>query len=350
MPRELLDPEAAVAVHHTLLYIVFTKGSADLGRGVRFVVLDEGPLVRHLTRVFGVHRLPEIQRRVYLFLEEQVDDLKYHYSREALLRGFELEYESLLVAGALDLARRRLGVWRMEDAYRVVGLYAGLREALGLVEEVKYGRGVVGVAGTHSLLVEPRDEREFTVLQALADAGLALHLPAKAEDAGYIVERLRSRDHFILPFTTLQAAVAGRLRRLAEEAVVGSHKAVQAVLVELGSILGYEARAEERLEGLGYRLDVAWLRAGRLAKAFEVQLTMTKERLLEALQRLAAAALLGAEAYLVVPPGRRPVGEARALLEGEAGPAAPVQVITADGVVRLYEALREGGSLLSLLR
>ena len=350
MLREPLDPEAAVAIHHTLLYIVFTKGSADLGRGVSLIVRDEGPLISHLTRVFGVHRLPEIQRKVYLFLEEHADELKYHHSREALLRNFELEYESRLVAGALNLAKRRLGVWRMEEAYRVVGLYAGLREALGLVDEVKYGRGVVGMAGTHSLLVEPGDERESTLLQALASVGLAVHLPAGAEDAGYLVKRLRSRDHFILPFTTLQAAVIEGLRKLAEEAVIGSHKAVQSVLVELGSLLGYEARAEKRLEELGYRLDVAWFRAGRLSKAFEVQFTMTRKGLLEALQRLRLAARLGAKAYLVVPSDRRAVDAARALIEGETGPATSIYVITAGSVVRLYDALREDRSLLTLLR
>jgi len=46
-----------MATHHTLLYIVFTKGARDLGKGITTIVFHEGLLVRHFMKTFGVHSL-----------------------------------------------------------------------------------------------------------------------------------------------------------------------------------------------------------------------------------------------------------------------------------------------------
>jgi len=335
-----------LAIYYTLLYIVFTKGFRELGKGISLVVFDEGPLVKHLMKVFGVDRLVEIQRDVFRFLEENVERLQSHYTREALLGEFEQKMGVEILAELLSIIKFRFEHAPLSRATRILELYTELQNALELLEKIKHGYSIVRTAGVCSSLVKPQSYEGLKLLDTLSRIGLAIHLP-KGYD--YLVEEFSQDDHFIVPCIALQGNTVARIRDLLNEAIKQNHSVIQKVIEELGRALGYETRSELYLEIPSFRLDVAWMKSGSLVKAFEVQFMLSKEKVLNAFYNLKKARREGAEIYLVVP-HRHAVEYVKSLVREDPELEKDLNILVVDQLIKLYEAVKENRAVVSLLR
>jgi len=337
---------SVLAIYYTLLYIVFAKGFRDLGKGTTLIVFSEEPLVKHLTKLFGIDRLKEIQKDVFKFLEENVDRLKDYRDREALLEKFERGYELQVLAEILDIIRSRLGCSTLDKAAEVLEFYGELHEALQLLERVRYGYGIVRTAGVCNALVKPQSPDDMRLLDTLSRIGLAIHLP---RDYSYLAEDLGNENHFVIPCIVLQGSTLAKIRDLVDNTIKQNHKVVQKAIEELGKALGYETRSEMPLEIPSFRLDVAWMRNGRLVKAFEIQFMLSKEKILNALYNLKKAYREGAEIYLVVP-HRHAIDHVKAIVREEPEIEKALNILTVNQVIKLYEAVKENRAIVSLLR
>ena len=301
--------------------------------------------------MFGADRLTEVQRIAYRYLRDILErdptTLTMPARRLFLLDQFERETEIKLQGEMRDLIMDRLASASTNvTVTESLKLFTMLNDFLTLLARIRHGYGVRRIARC-SVLVKPESDHEDETLRSMSKLGFSMHLPG---DYSYLDKSLEGEDHFIVPCIMLKQSTALQIKSVVDDEVKRNHNIIQRILVELGKALGYRAEKEYHLSIPQPRLDVALTKHDRLVKAFEIQFQLDKRSLLGALYNLMKAYESGAEIYLVIP-NTSAMQQVKSLIQSDRPQLVGImRILTADQVVKLYEAIRQGRSIVSLLR
>jgi len=332
----------ALARYHALLYLVFTKGEFELGKALAFIVNDK-PLTKHFEKVFGIKKCNEIKERTYCFLDKYADELKSYIGRESFLIQFEREYFMDILYCLEDIIRFK--PLSENGELRYVDLWIDLEDFIDLLDKIAYGYGIVKTAGLCDVLVKVLRDRDKKLLNQLSRLGLTIYLP---KDHEYLDKSLQSEDHFIIPCISLQPFILMHIKNIISSPIIEFHKDLQKFICELGRVLGYKVETEAQIES--FKLDVVWMKDNKIAKAFEVQLRVTKPEMFKVLQRLRKAHEKGAEIFIIVP-NEEALSNAKSFIRSEARDLENVlNIITARGIKELYKIVKKEPKLVSILR